>query len=110
MTTFGWKRKIGQNMLKNSSLELSEDGDDDEKDSPAKIPWVESFKRKKLCMQENCTLKYEEFKAAGLKFAENQKYVYLQQSLSCAGYFSHSFIYLSILKINYVKLSRSNCC
>lgn len=110
MTTFGWKRKIGQNMLKKSSLEILEDGDDDEKDSPPKIPWVESFKRKKLCMQENCTLKYEEFKVAGLKFAENQKYVYLQQSLSCAGCFSHSFIYLLILKINYVKLSGSNRC
>lgn len=93
MTTFGWKRKTGQNMLKNSSLGFSED-DDDEKDSSPKVPWVESFKRKKLCMQENCTLKYEEFKAAGLKFAENQKYVYLQQSLSCVGSFSHSFVYL----------------
>lgn len=105
MTTFGWKRKTGQNMLKNSSLGFSED-DDDEKDSPPKVPWVESFKRKKLCMQENCTLKYEEFKAAGLKFAENQKYVYLQQSLSCVGSFNHSFIFLFIFRRNYVKLSR----
>lgn len=72
MTAFGWKRKAGQNILKEPAVRFSEDIDKEEI-SP-ELAWIKSFKRKKQCLQENCELKCEEYKSAGIKYAENQKY------------------------------------
>lgn len=73
MTTFGWKRKVGGNVLKNPSINISEESDENE--SNQNLLWVQSFKRKKQCLQENCNIKYEECKAAGIKYAEKRRYV-----------------------------------
>lgn len=72
MTTFGWKRKVGQNILKDPSINLSEEFEEDH--CTADKLWVQSFKRKKKYLQESCNLKYEEFKTAGIKLAEKQKF------------------------------------
>ncbi|XP_035221009.1 tetratricopeptide repeat protein 33-like [Stegodyphus dumicola] len=71
MTTFGWKRKAGENFSKDVFSKFAADEEDDyQKD----LSWVLSFKRKKSTLQENCRIKSEEYKAEGVRLAELQKF------------------------------------
>lgn len=72
MTTFGWKRKAGERISKDTSLKFSAES---EKDAlSGDIRWVHSFKRKKIALQNTCEKKCQELKDEGIRLADLQRF------------------------------------
>ncbi|GFR31118.1 tetratricopeptide repeat protein 33 [Trichonephila clavata] len=71
MTTFGWKRKSGENISKDVSQKFL---DDSEVDFTSNDTWLKRFKRRKKDDEENRRLKCEEFKTEGVRLAELNRF------------------------------------
>ncbi|XP_055934357.1 tetratricopeptide repeat protein 33-like [Argiope bruennichi] len=72
MTTFGWKRKSGENILKDTSLQFSADSETE--NVTANDTWLKRYKRRKKDDEENRKIKSEEFKAEGVKLAQLNRF------------------------------------
>ncbi|GFT09696.1 tetratricopeptide repeat protein 33 [Nephila pilipes] len=71
MTTFGWKRKSGENISKDVSRKFSADS---EVEFTRNDTWLERFKRRKKDDEENKRLKSEEFKTEGVRLAQLNRF------------------------------------
>ncbi|XP_023226147.1 tetratricopeptide repeat protein 33-like isoform X2 [Centruroides sculpturatus] len=75
MTTFGWKRKIGQKVSREASDAFSNNAKED--DQLAHNPDdhnVQNFKRRKMSLLEECKSKSLRLKNEGEMLAENERY------------------------------------
>lgn len=75
MTTFGWKRKIGQKVSKEASDAFSDNTkDDDQLLQDPKDHNVQNFKKRKMSLLEECKNKSLRLKNEGEMLAENERY------------------------------------
>lgn len=72
MTTFGWKRKAGQNILKDPAIKLSDSLDEDQ--VTLNVEWLKNIKRRKQMLNKTCEEQSHVHKVAGINCAENQRY------------------------------------
>lgn len=75
MTSFGWKRKAGENVSKEAAQKfLSDELKDSGKSAIGNMDWTENFKRRKALMEESCEAKSKELKSEGVALAEAGRY------------------------------------
>jgi len=75
MTSFGWKRKVGSNVLKGVSetFEANSKGVDDEAIHCDDIDWL-SFVSKRKCLQlEDACIKSDRLRLDGITLAEAER-------------------------------------
>ncbi|XP_042898412.1 tetratricopeptide repeat protein 33 [Parasteatoda tepidariorum] len=76
MTTFSWKRKIGENISKETSLNFSAES---EVEVSFDDKWIKSHKRRKVDQEANRKAKAETHKNQGIELAQQNK---LQEAVS----------------------------
>ncbi|GIY86069.1 tetratricopeptide repeat protein 33 [Caerostris extrusa] len=72
MTTFGWKRKIGGNIVKATSEKFS--AASEVENVPINDAWLQRFKRRKKNDEENKKIKSEELKNEGVRLAQLNRF------------------------------------
>ncbi|XP_013789500.1 tetratricopeptide repeat protein 33-like [Limulus polyphemus] len=76
MTSFGWKRKVGQKISKEVSQVFTEASLNKDEGCyiPDDVDWLDSFKRRKAHLLEDCKSKSQRLKNEGTVLAENGRY------------------------------------
>ena len=76
MTSFGWKRKIGQTVSRDKSAAFLEDakGDEDEEVASGTIDWLSLAPSRKVICLEDAKAKSQRLKQEGMTLAEEERW------------------------------------
>ncbi|XP_068190247.1 tetratricopeptide repeat protein 33 [Antennarius striatus] len=76
MASFGWKRKVGEKVSKSAlqQFEAEAEKPEDGGGQVEEVDWLQSIKRRREILQEDCTAKSKRLKAEGEQLAEQGRH------------------------------------